>query len=119
MKLIKKQTRQPKGIPSITVSKKGTIALSAKAVHHLKLQDGDEIEFYQDADAPSDWYITPGVGVRLRKTNGGGLKANCSVVALDLLSCVPGSEAENSIRMPLSTQPIEGGYYAIITRRAI
>lgn len=120
MKLIKKQIKTvSRGISGITLSKRGVITLSKKAIDAIGLKEGDGIEVYQDADAPTDWYVRPGEGLKLRSYNNIGLLTNSVAVTNDFFECFPEHATAKSARFLLSTEPISGGYYAIITRKAL
>lgn len=120
MKLIKKQIRvAAKSKAAITMSKNGLITISKKAAEAIGFKEGDGIEIFQDIDAPTDWYIRPGDGLKLRLYNQKGFVTNCSSVVSDFFECFPEHATAKSVRFLLSTEPIAGGYYAIITRKAL
>ncbi|PKO01526.1 MAG: hypothetical protein CVU43_12575 [Chloroflexi bacterium HGW-Chloroflexi-5] len=99
----------------MSVTIKGVITISKVAALTLGLKSGDEVAFYQDEKASADWYLKKEKGVKLRQNSAGGMLCNCASVARSLLKSIDKSEKAN---MMLATEPIEGGFYAIITRAA-
>ena len=116
MKLVKRTLQNIRvGKPTINITKSGVIRISSHAVKEIGLVDKEEINFYQDEDNPSDWYLIPEKdGLRMRASAGDGssLLCNSAGTAKNLLKSVGMTRTAS---MLVATEPIEGGYYAIIT----
>ncbi len=103
-------------IPSsaeIAITKAGVIRFNALAVRELDLKPGDKVAFYQDRKQPVDWYFKAGKeGAPLRETNSGSLICNFSLPARNMLK----QFSKDKLKVRVATTPVDGGYYAILTR---
>lgn len=114
----KQQSTRLMEVPFMSVSENGIIRFSKYAMDEIGLHDGDRITFYQDKKNPMDWYFKKTEeGARLRlDTSRNSICINFSMVAKKILQSI-GTDKITRIR--IATEPVDGGYYAIITRSVI
>jgi len=105
-------------LPIMSVSQNGIIRFNRNAYEKIGLVHGCRISFYQDRQQPLDWYIKiSDKGARLRyETSKSSLAVNFSNVAKEILKSIG---CNKIVRLRVATEPVEGGYYAIITRGVI
>jgi hypothetical protein len=102
----------------MSISHNGIIRFNRAAFDKIGLKHGDRISFYQDKKQPMDWYFkVTDRGARLRHDTGGSsLATNFTNVAKEILKSLGISKI---VRLRVATEPVEDGYYAIITRSGI
>ena len=113
--------RTTKIIPSISVTPKGKMKINQAAAVALDIKPGDTINYYQDENSPTDWYIKKETGGRVTARSAGreskSVICNSVDISNRILRSIKGF-GRKSVNMRISTTPIEGNYYAIITSSA-
>lgn len=118
------------GSVSMTVSKKGYIGISHRAVEKLNLKEGQEVYFVQDEHNPRDWYLGINIGGKysvedcfvLRRTKATkGFALHNSITANAILDSLEEDIPDNvnCVSFPLATMRsvIEGQtLYSIIVK---
>lgn len=117
MKLVKVEVKaQRRGAVAISCDRKGMIRLSVELCKTLKITQGTNIAFFKDQDETNAWYLAPNEpGLKVRKLYKNENKAygfNCSCVSNQLLDLVK----KDSASFLVSTEPVNGNYYFIITK---
>jgi len=115
LKLINKtKVRARNGRATIHLNRAGAFFFSAKLIELIGFEEGKCIEFFQDERRPKDWYFRiSSTGIPLRRNKKYASAAvNSSYVANSILNSIG---FEKSITIPVATEPIDGGYYAILT----
>ena len=103
--------------PSISIHKSGSMRFSALAVKEFSFKKGIRINLYQDKDNPTDWffkYEEDGLLGRIGE-NGKAFYIQSTSIAKDILSSLGFLK---KVQMRIAIKPIEGGYYAILTKSA-
>lgn len=106
-----KSERISRGEPAIAFDKKGMFRINKPACEMLKLKGGGQIEFLQDEEKPTSWYITTpkkdGFVVKELKNLTPGVAFNNSKLSAEILKCFNGQlEGKTSCKMKL-LEPIQ------------
>lgn len=111
-------------LPYVAVSDSSAIWFNSVAAKKLKLKGGTGVAFFQNEDAPEDWYLQLGDKpefFRLRQKGGPSqLKLNNATTARALYATAkPRGWTKKSVRLRIQEKPIEidgAKYYLIITK---
>ena len=115
LKKIEPCTSHKNGKSSINISKGGPMSFSKAIVRAIGLKNGVFVSFYQDEDNKMDWYVTiEKEGLPIRVSNGSTVCSSASI-AHEILKSI-GLKRKASLLV--SIEPIEGGYYPLITKSA-
>ena len=103
--------------PMISFVKSGVIVINPSAAKKLGLKLGDQIIFHQDENKKKNWYLEKRManGFLLRKnktSKSGSLIVNAAMVVREFLRSLG---ITGSLQVPISTDLIDGKYYAILT----
>ena len=81
----------------------------------MGLKNGMGVSFYQDEDRQIDWYMTiDKEGIPIKSSNGTTICSSASVTNKILKSI----GLYRKVHVLVSIEPIEGGYYPLITKSA-
>lgn len=106
------------GRPKINIGKSGYIRLSGSLVRESHLTAGDMVSFHQDEENPTDWYFKKGGELILRAPDSDSVSLTCNSSFLS--KKIRGSlKISDNVSIPISTEPVEGEYYALITSAVI
>jgi len=105
------------GLCYIRINKKGVMACSSQMSRVIGLKAGDFVSFSQDLDNPTDWYFKKSDDkTDLMVRNGNADKTSIIIASASIANKILDSTNNTGSAMfMVSTQPIEGGYYAILT----
>jgi hypothetical protein len=115
----KKNTVGLRGGALISINPNGYITLSPELVERLSLNKKDVgVEFIQDEDRPTDWYLNVSRGpdaIKLRMHANGGGKLQSSFLAREMLRSM---KLEGAHKMQVATEAAEPSTFAIFFKTA-
>jgi len=121
IKLIDRTHSVRKMVAAITISKVGVLRLNKKAAQLLGIANGDRVSLFQDENRPQDWYISKtDSGLICRNAYGKDREAkvaNNARLAAELHEQF--APSEKSVTIQMAQEPIDVGYYALITAKLV
>ncbi len=110
--------------PRLHIDKRGTFSFNKVACENMGLKIGDYLEFIQDKDNPSDWYIVKsekGKGIQLNKSTSGQLKLSSMHLSIIIRRSIEWHDRETSLHFLVAYEPVtidDEEMWAIITSSA-
>ena len=115
LKKVEPCTSHKNGKSTINISKSGPMTFSKAIVRAMGLKNGMNVSFYQDLDNKIDWYVRVEIeGIPIRMSNITTVCSSASI-AKEILDSIG---LKRKVNVLVSIEPIEGGYYALITKSA-
>lgn len=107
----------------VTVTIKGAFSFNKKAISELQLKPGIKVNLLQDGEHPVDWYMektTEKSGMPIRNYSNKQLLFTNKHAATEIFKSLNLFGDRKSIRIPISTVPVEEGkYFAFITKKVV
>jgi len=104
--------------PRVRVNDKGTFYVNAGALNRMKLKTGDRIQFHQDEERGSDWYLEKtddqaGFVLRAAASGSSLIFSNQDIRNRIVESVNP--QLTGSFDLMIGIEPVEGKYWPLIT----
>lgn len=107
----------------VSVNVNGCWSFNKKAIEDLNLKVKAKLNLLQDGDNPVDWFMEltqENEGLMLREYRNKQILVTNKEAARELFAALGlKNSGKKSVRIPIATEPVEGGYYALITKKVI